>query len=171
MEWLIFPFQLVQLVLFLRLSNLPQLIAQKVMNSLQDQISQEELLIELKFWTSWIRSNNASMYDFLWSGYAIFSANINMHIISKHYFSLLNRNYAEDDSGFSRFLNVNWKIYSGAMGVMGNIKKSDYTQALYNVAASRLWWHNSKQEWRTNRSGIFISNGSDLNLFQAKPFI
>lgn len=40
--------------------------AQKVMNSLQDQVSKEELLIELKSWTTWIRSNNTSVYDFLW---------------------------------------------------------------------------------------------------------
>lgn len=44
--WLIFTFQLVQLVLFLRLSNLLQSIAQKVMNGMQDQVPQEELLTE-----------------------------------------------------------------------------------------------------------------------------
>lgn len=62
-------------------------------------------------------------------------------------------------------------IYIEAMGVMENIKKSDYTQALYNVAASRPRWYSSKQEWRTNRSDMSTSHGSDLNLFLAKPFI
>lgn len=57
------------------------------------------------------------------------------------------------------------------MEIMVNVKKSDYTQALYKVAASRLWWYSSKQEWRTNSSDTSASNGLDLNLFLAKPFI